>query len=77
MKLVINIALALVAGLPLATVQGAEAVVKPRVVTEAVKHDSDDPAIWINRAQAPAERLPGSPAATIGNVGEILDLLGV
>ena len=50
MKLVINIALALVAGLPLATVQGAEAVVKPRVVTEAVKHDSDDPAIWINRA---------------------------
>ncbi len=34
-------------------------------------------AIWINRAQAPAERLPGSPAATIGNVGEILDLLGV
>lgn len=50
MKLVINIALALVAGLPLATVQGAETVVKPRVVTEAVKHDSDDPAIWINRA---------------------------
>lgn len=28
----------------------------PRVVTEAVKHDSDDPAIWINRAN-PAESL--------------------
>jgi len=34
-------------------------------------------AIWINRTQAPAERLPGRPAAVIGNVGEIADLLGV
>jgi 3-phytase len=30
--------------------------VRPRVVTEAVKHDTDDPAIWINRAN-PAESL--------------------
>lgn len=30
--------------------------VKPRVVTQPVKHDSDDPAIWINRAN-PAESL--------------------
>jgi 3-phytase len=49
MKFVIKLALLLVAGFSLATAQGAEAVVKPRVVTEAVKHDSDDPAIWINR----------------------------
>jgi 3-phytase len=30
--------------------------VKPRVVTEATKHDTDDPAIWINRAN-PAQSL--------------------
>ncbi|WP_438480380.1 phytase [Oleiharenicola lentus] len=30
--------------------------VKPRVVTEPVKHDTDDPAIWVNRAN-PAESL--------------------
>jgi 3-phytase (myo-inositol-hexaphosphate 3-phosphohydrolase) len=30
--------------------------VKPRVITEAVRHDTDDPAIWINRAN-PAESL--------------------
>ncbi len=34
-------------------------------------------AIWINRTQAPAERLPGNLAATVGGVGDILDLLGV
>lgn len=32
------------------------APVKPRVVTEATKHDTDDPAIWINRAN-PAQSL--------------------
>lgn len=32
------------------------AAVRPRVVTEPVKHDTDDPAIWINRAN-PAESL--------------------
>jgi 3-phytase len=31
-------------------------IVQPRIVTEAVKHDSDDPAIWINAAN-PAESL--------------------
>lgn len=30
--------------------------IQPRVVTEAVKHDTDDPAIWINRAD-PAQSL--------------------
>jgi 3-phytase len=34
----------------------AGSVVQPRIITEAVKHDSDDPAIWINRAN-PAESL--------------------
>ncbi len=34
----------------------APQAVKPRVVTEPVKHDTDDPAIWINRAN-PAESL--------------------
>jgi 3-phytase len=30
--------------------------IKPRVITEPTKHDTDDPAIWINRAN-PAESL--------------------
>lgn len=34
----------------------APGAIKPRVITEAVKHDTDDPAIWINRAN-PAESL--------------------
>lgn len=38
-------------GLPL-----TRAEIMPRVVTEAVPHDSDDPAIWINRAD-PARSL--------------------
>jgi 3-phytase len=36
--------------------QAADALVKPRIVTEPVQHDSDDPAIWINR-QNPAQSL--------------------
>lgn len=32
------------------------AAVQPRVITEAVKHDTDDPAIWVNRAD-PAQSL--------------------
>lgn len=34
----------------------APGAIKPRVITEPVKHDTDDPAIWINRAN-PAESL--------------------
>lgn len=34
----------------------AAGAVKPRIVTEPTKHDTDDPAIWINRAN-PAESL--------------------
>lgn len=37
-------------------VDAKNVAVKPRVVTEAVKHDTDDPAIWINRAD-PAQSL--------------------
>ena len=38
------------------TLRLAGGPLKPRVVTEATKHDTDDPAIWINRAN-PAESL--------------------
>ena len=34
----------------------APGALKPRIVTEATKHDTDDPAIWINRAN-PAQSL--------------------
>lgn len=36
--------------------------VKPRVVTVALPHDTDDPAIWINRAD---------PAKSLGRVFKI------
>jgi 3-phytase len=52
-------ALAAIAKEPRAALPDADATnvaVKPRVVTEAVKFDSDDPAIWVNRAN-PAESL--------------------
>jgi 3-phytase len=42
---------AILVGLPL-----ARAEIAPRIVTEPVPHDSDDPAIWINRAD-PARSL--------------------
>ena len=34
-------------------------------------------AVWINRADAPPERLPGEPAATVRGVGEVPPLLGL
>jgi 3-phytase len=34
--------------------------VRPRVVTEEVKHDTDDPAIWINRADPAASLVLGT-----------------
>jgi len=43
------------AALPKNTVV-ADAAVKPVVITEPVKHDSDDPAIWVN-AKDPAQSL--------------------
>src|SRR5688572_13041030 len=51
-------ALLFLPGVPLvaASNQPAANTLKPRVVTEPTKHDTDDPAIWINRAN-PAESL--------------------
>lgn len=50
----------LAAGLPgflMAAKSGpAPGAIKPRIITEPVKYDTDDPAIWINRAN-PAESL--------------------
>ena len=56
MRFLNALALSLAAGFALTPALGAEAVVKPRVVSEPVRHDSDDPAIWINRAD-PAQSL--------------------
>jgi 3-phytase len=38
----------------------AEIAIKPRVVTEPVRHDTDDPAIWINRADPAASLVIGT-----------------
>lgn len=38
----------------------AESAIKPRVVTEPVRHDTDDPAIWINRADPAASLIIGT-----------------
>lgn len=38
----------------------APGAVRPRVVTEPVKHDTDDPAIWINRANPAASLVLGT-----------------
>ena len=42
------------------------APVKPRVVTQPVKHDSDDPAIWINRADPAKSLVIGTDKDTDG-----------
>jgi 3-phytase len=59
------LALSLAALVPLAPAkpgrtEPAPGAVKPRVVTEAVKHDTDDPAIWINRADPAASLILGT-----------------
>jgi 3-phytase len=38
----------------------APGAIRPRIVTEAVKHDTDDPAIWINRADPAASLVLGT-----------------
>ncbi len=38
----------------------AESAVQPRAVTEALRHDSDDPAIWINPADPAASLVVGT-----------------
>lgn len=38
----------------------AAGAVKPRIITEPTKHDTDDPAIWINRAEPTASLILGT-----------------
>ena len=40
--------------------------VKPRVVTVALPHDTDDPAIWINRAEPAKSLVVGTDKDTAG-----------
>lgn len=57
LPLLLIAALALVpSGFAAAQSGPASGAIKPRVITEPTKHDTDDPAIWINRAN-PAESL--------------------
>jgi 3-phytase len=56
MQLAKLLPVSLAVSLVLTPAYGADAVVQPRVVTEPVRYDSDDPAIWINRAD-PAQSL--------------------
>lgn len=49
-----------------ATSHGDE--IKPKVVTEPVPHDSDDPAIWINRADASKSLVIGTDKDTDGGL---------
>jgi 3-phytase len=46
--------------LPGCTVDAADTVLVPRVVTEPVRHDTDDPAIWINPADPAASLVLGT-----------------
>ena len=49
--------------------------VKPRVVTTALPHDTDDPAIWINRADPAQSRVVGTDKDTAGAL-YVFDLAG-
>lgn len=48
---------------------------KPRVVTEKVRHDTDDPAIWINRADPAASLILGTDKDADGAL-YVFDLQG-
>lgn len=47
---------------------GVPEVIQPRVVSEAVDHDSDDPAIWINRADPTASLVLGTDKDSEGGL---------
>jgi 3-phytase len=64
-----------VAGLWLATAMAADAVVQPRVVSEPVKHDSDDPAIWLNASDLAASLVIGTDKDADGAL-YVFDLQG-
>lgn len=49
--------------------------VKPRVVTSALSHDTDDPAIWINRADPAKSLVVGTDKDTAGGL-YVFDLSG-
>ena len=51
------------------------APVKPRVVTTALPHDTDDPAIWINRADPAKSLVVGTDKDTAGGL-YVFDLAG-
>ncbi len=52
-----------------------QAAVKPRVVTAALPHDTDDPAIWINRADPAKSLVIGTDKDTAGGL-YVFDLAG-
>jgi 3-phytase len=52
--------LMVVACMPAAAGPAAELAVQPRVVTEPVRHDTDDPAIWVNRDDPAASLVLGT-----------------
>jgi 3-phytase len=49
-------------------VDATNAPVKPRVVTTALAHDTDDPAIWINRADLAKSLVLGTDKDTAGGL---------
>lgn len=53
----------------------ADTLVEPRVVSEAVRHDSDDPAIWINHADPAASLVLGTDKDVDGAL-YVFDLQG-
>jgi 3-phytase len=71
MKLVLFM-LAICLALPL---DAADSAVIPRVVSEAVSHDSDDPAIWINRTD-PAQSLIVGTDKDVDGALYVFDLQG-
>ncbi len=58
---ILRAVLATMAVLPFASTASAQpGPLKPRVVTESTKHDTDDPAIWVNRANPAGSLILGT-----------------
>jgi 3-phytase len=60
---------------PLSGSYAADAVVAPRVITEPVRYDTDDPAIWINAADPSASLIIGTDKDADGAL-YVFDLQG-
>lgn len=69
-----SLATLLLLGLSLA-LSAAEPVLAPRLVTETVRHDTDDPAIWINPADPAASLVLGTDKDADGAL-YVFDLQG-